>query len=83
MEKNRAIHINEMRRLLDLSRIDRETVDIECWASDGRILRYKNWFVKSGSWVKGSHNLLNPVNGQIRKVIDVLIFRINGRPVYL
>lgn len=79
----RAIHINELRRTLDVCRIDRARVDVECWAMDGRILHYKDWLVKSGSWRQGTHNLLNPLNGQVRKVRDVFIFRLNGHPVYL
>lgn len=35
----KAIHINELRRALDISRIDRTPVDLDCWkAGDGSII---------------------------------------------
>ena len=84
MEKaNRAIHINELRRSLDISRIDRAPVDIDCWKLDGNIISYRGWLVSSSSWREGTHRLRNPQNGQIRKVRDVFIFRYNNHPIYL
>lgn len=80
----RAIHINELRRALDISRIDRTPVDLDCWkGSDGSIIQYRGWLVKSSSWQQGTHNLYNPVNHQIRKVRDIFIFRYNDHPIYL
>ncbi len=49
----------------------------------GEIHRYDGWKVISSWWRGGTHDLVNPVNGQIRKVIDVLIFNVNGHPVYI
>ena len=47
----KAIHINELRRALDISRIDRTPVDLDCWkAGDGSIIHYRGWLVKSSSW---------------------------------
>lgn len=82
-QKIRALHINEVRRLLDHSRIDREPVEVECFTTDGRLIRYRGWLVKSSSWRNGTHNLVNPVNGQVRKIIDILIININGYSMYL
>lgn len=80
----KAIHINELRRALDISRIDRTPVDLDCWKlSDGSIIRYRGWLVKSSSWQQGTHNLYNPVNHQVRKVRDIFIFRYNDHPIYL
>ena len=80
----KAIHINELRRALDISRIDRTPVDLDCWkAGDGAIIHNRGWLVKSSSWQQGTHNLYNPVNHQIRKVRDIFIFRYNDHPIYL
>lgn len=83
-DTSKAIHINELRRSLDISRIDRSPVDIDCWkASDGSIIHYRGWLVTSSSWREGTHRLRNPVNNQVRKVRDVFIFRYNNHPIYL
>lgn len=80
----KAIHINELRRSLDISRIDRSPVDIDCWkGSDGTIIHYHGWYVTSSNWREGTHRLRNPVNNQVRKVRDVFIFRYNNHPIYL
>lgn len=79
----KAIHINELRRSLDISRIDRAPVDIDCWKLDGTIIHYRGWLVSSSSWRDGTHRLRNPQNGQIRMVRDVFIFRYNNHPIYL
>lgn len=80
----KAIHINELRRALDISRIDRSPVDIDCWkGSDGTIIHYHGWYVTSSNWREGTHRLRNPVNNQVRKVRDVFIFRYNNHPIYL
>lgn len=33
----KAIHINELRRALDISRIDRTPVDLDCWEGSRRL----------------------------------------------
>ena len=44
----RAIHINELRRALDISRIDRTPVSLDCWkAADGSIIQYRGWLVRA------------------------------------
>lgn len=79
----KAIHINELRRALDISRIDRTPVDLDCWkAGDGSIITIglaRQEFLMA----TGTHNLYNPVNHQIRKVRDIFIFRYNDHPIYL
>ena len=83
-DTSKAILINERRRSLDISRIDRSPVDIDCWkASDGYIIHYRGWLVTSSNWREGTHRLRNPVNNQVRKVRDVFIFRYNNHPIYL
>lgn len=81
--KRVAVHINDMRRILDHARIDRQTVDVKCWKSTGDIIHYNGWLVRRSSWREGTHLLQNPVNGEIRLVRDVCIFEINGLMVYL
>ena len=49
----------------------------------GELRRYDGWQVISSHWRGGTHNLLNPSSGQKRKVIDVMMFEINGHPIYL
>lgn len=83
-DTSKAIHINELRRSLDISRIDRSPVDIDYRkASDGSIIHYRGWLVTSSNWREGTHRLRNPVNNQVRKVRDVFIFRYNNHPIYL
>lgn len=83
MNQKRPIHLTDMQRALDHSRIDREPVDIDCWATDGRILQYRQWLVTSNSWRQGTHRLHNPRSGEVRQVRDIMIFRFNGYNVYL
>lgn len=83
MKPERAIHLTEMQRAMDHSRIDREPVDIDCWDMKGNIVEYRQWRVVSNQWRQGTHRLQNPVNGQVRMVRDVMIFQFNGHPVYL
>lgn len=79
----RAVHINEARKMLDLSRMDNEAVDVECWKSDGTILVYKGWKVKGSNWKKGFHRLVNPRNGEVRAVPDIFIIKVNGHQMFL
>jgi len=83
MAKRKAIHINEARRLLDHARIDADTVDVSCWRSTGEIIEYRGWRVKGVNWRGGWHRLQNPLNGEVRAVRDITIFKINGFAVYL
>ena len=50
---------------------------------DGNAVDYSGWMPTGSHWRRGIHRLMNPVNGQVRAVIDVLIFEYNGQPVYL
>ena len=87
--KFKAVHFNDMCRMLDKARIDAEAVDIKAWElgskqyPSGNIIDYKGWIVKSGNWFGGFHRLMNPVNYEVRTIPDIFIFEINGRKVYL
>lgn len=78
-----AIYWKDMIKMLDIASINKETVNVEAWASDGTIINYMGWQVVGRYWKGNIHKLVNPVNGQIRAVKDIFIFRINGLTVYL
>ena len=68
---------------LDECRERHEPVWLVTLTKEGEIRRYDGWLVISAWWTRGTHDLMNPRNGQKRKVRDVLIFSINGHPVYI
>ena len=78
-----AIHLKEAQLFLDECKHTHELVTVVALTKDGEKIRYEGWQVMSGWWQRGTHDLLNPRNGQKRKVRDVLIFEINGHPVYI
>ena len=78
-----AIHLKDAQLFLDECRRTRERVWIVALSKDGRIYRYDGWIVQSSYWRAGTRDLLNPKNGQVRKVRDVLIFNVNGHPLYI
>jgi len=83
MEQIRPIQLKQGQQLLDVAQDTRQKVWVEAWAKDGRIVRYDGWLVSSSSWRGGFHRLLNPANNEIRTVPDIMIFKINGHPIYL
>lgn len=78
-----AIHINYALQLLDLAAKYRQKVDLRAWKKNGEEVHYSGWIPVGSHWRRGIHRLMNPVNGQVRTVIDVLIFELNGHTVYL
>ena len=78
-----AIHINDVLKLLDKAGEERKKVDVRAWKKDGNEVDYIGWQPLTGHWRGGIHRLMNPVNGDVRAVIDVLIYEFNGHPVYL
>lgn len=78
-----ALHINVVSQLLDKAARDGHLVNVRAWKKDGEAVNYLGWRPTSGHWRGGLHRLMNPVNGEIRAVIDVLIYELNGHPVYL
>lgn len=77
------IHLKDAQLFLDECCKTHEKVKIVALTSTGEIRRYDGWQVISSFWRAGTHNILNPVSGQKRKVRDVLIFFINEHPIYL
>ena len=78
-----AYHINYVLEQLDLAAKYRQKVSVRAWKKDGEEVNYMGWIPTSGHWRGGIHRLANPVNGQVRAVVDVLIFEFNGHQVYL
>ena len=78
-----ALHINDVLKLLDKAGEERKKVNVRAWKKDGNEVGYIGWLPLTGHWRGGIHRLMNPVNGEIRAVVDVLIFEFNEHPVYL
>ena len=79
----KALHINEVLQLLDKAGEERRKVNVRAWKKDGNEVDYIGWLPLTGHWRGGIHRLMNPVNGDVRAVIDVLIYEFNGHTVYL
>lgn len=73
------IHITEARKLLNSGR----TVDLDVWKLSGEIIHIEGCSSLRYSFYGGHRNVKIKKNGQIRRIRDVLIFRINGLEVYL
>ncbi len=79
-----ALHINYVLEQLDLAAKYRQRVQLKAWKKENaEVVDYSGWIPTSGHWRGGIHRLMNPANGQVRAVIDVLIFEFNGHTVYL
>lgn len=78
-----ALHINEVLQLLDKAGEERKKVNVRAWKKDGNEVDYIGWLPLTGHWRGGIHRLMNPQNGEVRAVIDVLIYEFNGHTVYL
>ena len=78
-----AFHINYVLEQLELAAKYRQKVHLKAWKKDGNVVDYSGWIPVGAHWRGGIHRLMNPVNGEVRAVIDVLIFEYNGHTVYL
>ena len=85
MKKPRTpIYLKDAQKFLDECISTRELVNLTVLKLDGTKVEYKGWQVLSSHWKRGTHDLINPyARERIRKVIDVLIFEINGHQVYI
>ena len=81
--KKEAYHVNYVLEQLDLAAKYRQRVHLKAWKKDGHEVDYSGWIPTSGHWRGGIHRLMNPVNGEVRAVVDVLIYEFNGHTVYL
>jgi hypothetical protein len=79
-----AYHINYVLERMDLAVKYKQQVRLKAWKKEnGEVVDYYGWIPTGSHWRGGIHRLLNPANGEIRAVIDVLIFEYNQHPVYL
>lgn len=77
------IYYKDAQKFLDECIKTRELVSLTVLLQDGTPRRYDGWMVISSHWKGGSHTLKSPTSKEIRKVRDILIFNINGHPIYL
>lgn len=78
-----ALHLKDVQLFLDECIRTRELVRLFVLKADGTPVTYDEWLVSSGNWRAGTHKLRNPKSGQVRQIADILIFSINGHPVYI
>ena len=78
-----AIHLKEAQLVLDECKRTHEKVWVTALKQNGEKMILDGWLVQSSWWEAGTHDFYNPVSRQIRKVRDILIFEINGHPVYI
>lgn len=74
-----SIHITTARQMLNSG----DPVDISVWKSDGSILELHNVISLRYSFYGGWRNIKLLHSGQMRKIRDCCIFRINGLEVFL
>lgn len=79
----KAIHLKEAQLFLDECKRTHEPVWIVALTKDGELLKLDGWLVQSSYWTRGTHDFRNPRNGQFRKVRDILIFKVNGHPIFI
>lgn len=74
-----SIHITTARQMLNSG----DPVDISVWKSDGSILELRNVISLRYSFYGGWRNIKLLQSGEMRKIRDCCIFRINGLEVFL
>lgn len=78
-----ALHFSEMLHLLSEAYRTGMQVDVWAWKSNGQANHYAGWLVHGDYWRGGWVRLRNPVNGEIRLVPEIFIYRFNGHNIYL
>lgn len=78
-----SISLKEAKKFLDECAGKHEQVSLVALAMDGHRIDLKGWVVTSGHTKGRTHNFRNPLNGEMRKVCDVLLFYLNNHPVYI
>ncbi len=79
----KSISLQEAKAYLDECAAKHEAVSIVALARDGHKVVMNGWTVTSGNSVGRTHNYRNNESGEVRKLSDVLLFEINGHPVYI
>lgn len=83
MKVKQPIYLKDAQRFLDECIKTREHVSILALKADGTPRRYDGWLVASSHWKAGTHTFRNPQSGQLRKIRDILIFKVNDHPIYI
>lgn len=78
-----GISMKDAKAFLDECAEKHEAVSITALAIDGHKIELRGWTVTSGHTKGRTHNYRNPLNGEMRKVSDILLFYINNHPVYI
>lgn len=73
------IHINTARELLK----NKQPVDLSVWKKDGSILELKDCVTLHYDYYGGWRNVKCLKSGEMRRIRDCLIFRINDMEVFL
>ncbi|MCH5331873.1 MAG: hypothetical protein J1E33_05650 [Alistipes sp.] len=76
---SRAVHISTARHILNSG----DPVDISVWKSDGSILELRKVISLRYDFYGGWRNVKILSSGEIRKIRDVCIFRVNDCEVFL
>ena len=74
-----SVHITTARQMLNSG----DPVDISVWKSDGSILELHNVISLRYNFYGGWRNVKILSSGEMRRVRDCCIFRVNGLEVYL
>lgn len=74
-----AVHLTTARQMLNSG----DPVDISVWRSDGSILELRNVISLRYSFYGGWRNIKLLQSGQMRKIRDCCIFRVNNLEVFL
>lgn len=75
----KSVHISTARTMLNSG----DPVDISVWKSDGSIIHLQNVVSLRYNYYGGWRNVKLLTSGEIRKIRDVLIYRINDCEVFL
>ena len=75
----RSIHISTARHLLNSG----DPVDISVWKKDGSILELRNIISLRYDFYGGWRNVKALTSGEIRRIRDCTIFRVNSLEVFL
>lgn len=75
----KSIHISTARIMLESG----DPVDISAWKSDGSILELSNVISLRYNFYGGWRNIKLLTSGEVRRIRDCCIFRVNGCEVFL
>lgn len=79
----KPISLHEAKAFLDECAEKHEAVSLVALAVDGHKVVMNGWTVTSGNSVGRTHNYRSLSSGEVRKLADILLFEVNGHPVYI